>query len=183
MSDPPPTIISPRTRPTVPARLDELDLRILSELSRDGRVPLSRLAQRLRVPRTTVNFRLLRLREEGIVGGFRAEIPPEKLGYRLVAFVLVKVRRTRPIDGMSNQEVLARSLVRQTAEDPSLPWVEEAHIITGEYDLLLKVRARELDQLTRFLIAHMATHDDVVQTHTLLALETVHEDHTPPLRP
>ncbi|MDK2463675.1 MAG: AsnC family transcriptional regulator [Candidatus Korarchaeota archaeon] len=42
----------------MPVRLDELDLKILALLSRDGRIPLSRLAEKLRVPRTTVNSRL-----------------------------------------------------------------------------------------------------------------------------
>jgi len=162
-------------------QLDELDIRILAELLKNGRIPLTKLAKKLRVPRTTVNSRLCKLEELGLIRRYRAEIAVEKLGYRLTAFVLVKVRRTKPIDGMSNQEVLARRLVEQTMSSPHLPWVEEAHIITGEYDLLLKVRASELDQLTRFLIAYMATHDDVVQTHTLIALETIHEDHSPPL--
>ncbi len=44
--------ISPRARPRVPARLGEPDLRILAELSRDGRILFSRLAEKLGVPRT-----------------------------------------------------------------------------------------------------------------------------------
>ncbi len=161
--------------------LGDLDVRILRELMEDGRIPITRLAERVGAPRTTVASRLARMEEAGLVEGYRAVVSAERLGYRITAFVLVKVRRTRPVGGRSNQELLAERIVEMTSSDRRLPWVEEAHIITGEYDLLLKVRASELDQLTRFLISFMATHEDVVQTHTLLSLERVHEDHSPRL--
>ncbi len=62
-------------------QLDELDIRILAELLKNGRIPLTKLAKKLRVPRTTVNSRLCKLEELGLIRRYRAEIAVEKLGY------------------------------------------------------------------------------------------------------
>jgi DNA-binding Lrp family transcriptional regulator len=95
--------------------------------------------------------------------------------------VLVKVKRGGLRGDKSNQEALAERIVSECASRKGLPWVEEAHIITGEYDLLLKVWAREWEELTNFLIKYMPEHSDVVQTHTMLVLKAVHQDRNPPL--
>ncbi len=159
--------------------MDELDLAILRELQRDARAPVAELARAVGRPRTTVAARLEKLVEEGVVRGFKPVLDLRKLGYRITAFVLMKVRRTRPIGGRSNQLVLVEELVRKGAFGGV--WVEEAHIITGQYDILLKLRARDMEDLTRFLIVHLASYADVVHTETCMALITVGEGRSPPL--
>lgn len=161
--------------------LDELDRAILHSLALNARAPLSEIARRLSAARTTISERLERLEREGVIKGYRVDVDYSKLGYRYLAFVLVKVRRGGLRGDKSNQEVLAEKIVSDCSAREGLPWVEEAHIITGEYDLLLKVRAREWEELTNFLIRYMPEHQDVVQTHTMLVLKAVHEDHSPPL--
>jgi DNA-binding Lrp family transcriptional regulator len=160
--------------------LDELDRAILCALALNARAPLSEIARRLNAARTTVSERLEKLEREGVIKGYRVEVDFGKLGYRYLAFVLVKVRRGGLRGDKSNQEALAERIVSDCLTREGLPWVEEAHIITGEYDLLLKVRAREWEELTNFLIRYMPEQQDVVQTHTMLVLKAVHEDHSPP---
>lgn len=154
--------------------MDELDIKILELLQVEGRLALAELARRVNAPRTTVTERVERLRERGIVRGFRAVVDPSKLGYRYLGFVLVKARRGGVMGERSNQELLAEEIVNDCNNDESLPWIEEAHIITGEYDLLLKIWAVEWEQLTNFLIRYMPRHRDVSDTHTILVLKTTH---------
>ena len=163
--------------------MDELDLRLLEELQKDGRASIADIARRLRVPRTTLADRLEKLKERGVIRGFKAIVDPEKVGYKFIAFVLVKARRGGLRGGRSNQEVLAEKIAKDCERDPSLPWVEEVHIITDNYDLLIKVWASELSQLTRFLTFYMPSHEDVVETHTLLVLKTPYEASGLRLRP
>ncbi len=160
--------------------MDELDSKILRELSKDGRVPVKVLAERLGVPRTTVALRMRKLVDSGVVKGFYAEIDYKKLNYTITSFVLIQVRRGRPIEGKSNQEVLAENLVKELSKRDGLPWIEEAHIVTGDFDLLLKVRARSMEELTKFLITELAKYPDVERTHTMIVLETPHEGRIPP---
>jgi len=160
--------------------LDELDRALLRELTTNARVPLAEIARRLGVARTTLAERLEKLERGGFIKGYRAQVNPHKLGYRFVAFILVKARRGGLRGEKSNQELLAEKIVADCNSRSSMPWVEEAHIITGEYDLLLKVWVREWEELTNFLIRYMPKHPDVVQTHTMLVLKTVHEGTAPP---
>lgn len=161
-------------------QLDELDKALIRSLLINARAPLSEVAKSIRAARTTLSERLERLEREGVIKGYRVDLDLRKLGFKYVAFVLVKVKRTGLRGEKSNQELLAEKIVKDCFTRDELPWVEEAHIITGEYDLLLKVWAREWDELTTFLIKYMPEHGDVMQTHTMLVLKTVQDDKRPP---
>ncbi|RLE85992.1 MAG: Lrp/AsnC family transcriptional regulator [Thermoprotei archaeon] len=154
--------------------MDELDMKIINVLQLEGRLSLAEVSRRVGAPRTTIAERVEKLVERGVIRGFRAVIDPVKLGYRYLAFVLVKARRGGIVGEKSNQELLAEEIVRDCNDDANLPWVEEVYIITGEYDILLKVWAKEWDHLTNFLIRYMPRHKDVSDTHTILVLKTVH---------
>lgn len=159
--------------------MDDLDLAILRELQANARASVAEIAKAVGKPRTTVASRLERLVESGVVRGFRAIVDFKKLGYSLTAFVLLKVKRSRPVAGKSNQLVLAEKLIESSPFDGV--WVEEAHIITGQYDILLKLRAKRVEDLTKFLIVHLASFGDVVHTETCMALVTVGEGRPAPI--
>ncbi|MCD6245088.1 MAG: Lrp/AsnC family transcriptional regulator [Candidatus Korarchaeota archaeon] len=155
--------------------MDTLDARILNEIVRDGRITLTELSKRVKAPRTTLTSRFRKLIESGHVKGFTAILDYRKLGYQLTAFVLVQVKRGKPIQGKSNQEAFVEKITSESERRFDLPWIEEAHIITGDFDILLKVRARSIDELTKFLIAELARYPDVERTHTLMVLKSPHE--------
>ena len=72
-------------------RLDKLDLAILRRLVRDGRVPFLELAKELKVPDTTIHFRVRRLREQGVLKGFTARVEPSAIGLRELALLRIKL--------------------------------------------------------------------------------------------
>ncbi|MCS7104937.1 MAG: Lrp/AsnC family transcriptional regulator [Thermofilaceae archaeon] len=161
--------------------LDETDKALIQALLSNARAPLADIAKRLNVARTTLSERLEKLERTGFIKGYRVEVNHYKLGFKYIAFVLVKVRRGGFRGDKSNQETLAEKIIQDCSTKRALPWIEEAHIITGEYDLLLKVWAREWEELTNFLVKYMPEQNDVVQTHTMLVLKTVHDDPRPPV--
>ncbi len=163
--------------------MDALDSVILRELQRNCRLPISKLAKILGKPRTTISERISRLEREGVIRGYRAIVDPSKLGYRFLAFVMLKVRRGITFEGMSNQEALAQKVVKETRDAPDLPYVEEAHIVTGAYDIVLKVWARRWEELTNFLIRYLASLGDVVSSETFLVLETISSEEGFPVKP
>lgn len=158
---------------------DELDKALLRELMANARVPLTEVAKKLNVARTTLSERLEKLEESGIIRGYRLDLDPRKLGYKYTAFVLVKAKRGELKSVKPSQEALAEKIIEDCRSRKGLPWIEEVHIITGEYDLLLKLWAREWDELTNFLIRYMPSHADVNQTHTMLVLKTTYDDPRP----
>lgn len=165
----------------MPSILDELNLRIIRALQDEGRISIARLSRKLNIPRTTLIYRINELEKAKIIKGYRAEVDPSKLGYVYTAFILVKARRGTQIAGKPLQVRLIEKLVRDCKKEKNLPWIEEAHIITGEYDVLLKVRAKNIKDLTNLLIKKMADYEEVVQTVTLIVLTTPHEDHRVPV--
>lgn len=100
-----------------------------------------------------VKERLLRLEESGILAGYRLELNPSELGYRVIAFV-----RVRPAPGHLNKIAeLARTI----------PEITECHRVTGEDCFILKVFLREISNLDRVLdkfLAHGQTTTSIVQS-------------------
>ncbi len=108
--------------------LDPLDRRILQELSRDGRLSNSQLAERVGLSPSPCWQRTRRLESEGYITGYRAELSQEKLG--LPETVLIEVMMDRHDDAVL--ENFGRAMV-------AAPEVIEVHLVTGEYDYMLKV--------------------------------------------
>jgi len=152
--------------------LDQTDRKLLEALSKNARAPLSDLARQLGVPRTTLAQRLERLVESGVIKRFTVSLDRGKLGYRYLTFILVKVRRGGGYGERSSQEILAEEIAKYCNSRDDMPWIEEAHIITGDYDILLKAWSRDLEHLTRFLIRYMPSRPEVAETYTMLVLET-----------
>jgi DNA-binding Lrp family transcriptional regulator len=159
--------------------LDELDRRIIGILIRDARTTVTDISKKLNVPRTTIMHRLERLEEEGYIRKYTAIPDYRKLGYNFVAYVLLRVKRERSVAGRSSQVVLAEKILSTANASNTLPYVEEAQIITGQYDILLKIRAKKWEDISRFLIVHLAEFEEIEHSETMLVLETVGEHISP----
>jgi Lrp/AsnC family leucine-responsive transcriptional regulator len=114
--------------------MDELDRKIIKALVADGRIPYSRVATDLGVATTTVHQRVKRLTEKGIIRGTRVILDWEAVGVPVTALVSVEYR------GPSSLAEIAEQIRK-------IPYVEASFAVTGEFDLLLLVRARSSDHL------------------------------------
>jgi len=127
--------------------IDDIDRRILEELSADGRVPIAELARRVNLSSPAVAARVQRLERERVITGYRAEIDPRALGYQLTAIV-----RIRPLPG---------KLPRIAELAAEIPQIGECHRITGEDCFYLTLHLRSIDELSalldRFLVYGQTT--------------------------
>jgi Lrp/AsnC family leucine-responsive transcriptional regulator len=133
--------------------LDQINLRILTELSAEPRLTMSELGRRVGLSAPAVTERVRRLEEAGVIRGYRLEIDPAALGLPLAAYV-----RIRPDPG---QLPRVADLARQ------LPEVVECHRITGEDCFILKVHFPAMDQLDRILdrfLAYGTTTTSIIQS-------------------
>jgi len=144
--------------------LDEKDLKILEVLQKQGRITLRELARKVGSPVTTVHSRVKRLEKMGVVKAYRAVLSPEKLGLKTLAFVLVSFSKE---SGLSQREV-----ARKISEFPE---VQEVHIITGEWDIIVKVRVSDVEELGRFVIDKVRAVPGVEKTLTCVVLDTLKE--------
>ena len=153
------TMVSLHTMTTdQPGRVDALDAALIELLAAEPRVGVLEASRRLRVARGTVQARLERLQERGVITGYGPEVDPAALGYEVTAFITLEIRQAGGHDPVA--ERLA-----------AIPEVLEAHTITGAGDMLCRVVARSNADLQRVLDAIVAT-EGVVRSATLISLAT-----------
>ncbi len=145
--------------------LDSIDVRLLEELSRNSRENIASLSKKLGIPRTTVHYRIRKLIDEGVIEKFTIKPDYKKLKLGTTAFILA---RYDPESGVSQREVAERVA--------ALEGVYEVHIIAGEWDLLIKVRAATAEDVGRIVVDRMRDIKGIGQTVTMVSFVTVKED-------
>ena len=136
--------------------MDGLDARLIDLLAAEPRVGVLQASRRLGVARGTVQARLDRLWERGIITGYGPDVEPAAVGYGVTAFVTLEIRQ------VGGHEPVAANLA-QIAE------VLEAHTITGPGDMLLRVVARDNADLQR-VIDLIVDVPGVLRTSSVIAL-------------
>jgi Lrp/AsnC family leucine-responsive transcriptional regulator len=144
--------------------LDRFDQAILSVLAEDARISITALAARIGLSKSPTQARLRRLEQSGIIQGYRALLDPIRLGLDHVAFVEVRLHDTRK----PALDAFNAAVVR-------VPEIEQAHMIAGNFDYLLKVRTQDMASYRRFLGETISNLPHVANTSTYVAMEAVKE--------
>ncbi len=147
------------------AIVDEKDLAILRVLEADAGGTLKSIARKLGLPMTTVHSRLERLRKNGVIRGLRLKVDYAKAGRPVAAYVQASF--SYPSKKFSQQEAAER--IMQFEE------VEEAALVTGETDIIVKVRVPSTAALNSFITKKLRTVDGVDKTVTLVVLQEFDE--------
>lgn len=150
-------------------KLDEKDSAILTLIQRDSKLTAKQIAKRVNVPLTTVFAKIKRMEELGIVREYRAIVAPEKVNAGTAAFILASVSyRAKADDVPVSQRVVAEEIAR-------FPEVQEVYIITGDWDLLIKLRAENVDAIGKFVVDKLRLINGLEKTLTCMVFETVKE--------
>lgn len=144
--------------------IDPFDQAILATLAKDGRISITDLAKRIGLSKSPTQARLRKLEENGTILGYRAVLNPIRLGLNHVAFVEVRLTDTREAALAAFNAAVAR-----------VPQIEQAHMIAGSFDYLLKVRTRDMTSYRTFLGDAISTLPHVASTSTYVAMEAVKE--------
>ncbi len=153
--------------------IDEKDARILEFLQRDGRVTNVELARAVELTPSATLERVRKLEEKGLIKGYAAQLDPEALGLGLLAFIFLRVEDRD--DLLGGAESTAEGMA-------ALPSVLELHHLAGEDCFLLKVRARDTDDLYRILREELGQFKSIRSTRTTIVLKTVKETVRFPLK-
>jgi len=142
--------------------LDKLDLAILRELQKNGRITVTELASRVGLSKTPCQVRMRRLEELGYVMGYTALIDQKKLGSKHIAFVQVTMSDTK-----------TKALQAFNDAVRSIPEIEQCHMIAANFDYLLKVRTSDIDNYREVLGEKISNLPHVKQTSTFVVMEDV----------
>jgi len=151
------------------AKLDEKDSAILTLIQENSKLTAKQIAKKINAPITTVFAKIKRMEELGVIKEYRAIVTPEKLSAGTAAFILASVSyRAKGDDAPISQRVVAEEIAR-------FPEVQEVHIITGDWDLLVKLRAESVDAIGKFVVDKLRLIKGLEKTLTCMVFETVKE--------
>ena len=139
--------------------LDEKDIELLKELQKDCKQNLKALAYKLNMKITTVHDRIKKLEKTGVIKGYNAAIDGEKVGISVTAFVFIRFQYLYAGGKAPSQEETAKKIAL-------LPGVEEVHIIPGEWDMLMKVKGKNIRQIGQFVLDKLRLIKGVERTLT-----------------
>jgi len=158
-------------------KLDEKDMAILSLIQENSKLTARQIAKKINAPITTVFAKAKRMEEFGIIKEYRAILAPERLNSGTAAFILASVSyRAKADDVPISQRVVAEEIAK-------FPEVQEVHIITGDWDLLVKLRAESVDAVGKFVVDKLRPIKGLEKTLTCMVFEIVKETtniHLPP---
>ena len=142
--------------------LDAIDRKIIDALQSDGRASNVDLATRVHLSAPQCFRRVRALEERGVIRGYRAAVQPAALGLGVTAYVNVN------IDGGQFGRVRE---IEACIRD--FPQIVECHSVSGDYDYLLKVVARDLKSLSQFLTDRLMQVPGVDDVRSMICLEEI----------
>ena len=145
-------------------KLDRIDRAILEELQRDGRLPITELAQRVGLSTSPCSERVRRLEREKVILGYHARVDPEALGRGLLVFVELT------LSSKSSQtfEAVRQALLLE-------PRVIECHLISGSFDYLVKARLSAMREYRDLLGQILRQIPVPAQSNSYVVMEEVKE--------
>ncbi|MGC8645034.1 MAG: Lrp/AsnC family transcriptional regulator [Thermoplasmata archaeon] len=151
------------------AGYDSLDIRILNVLREDATVGYNEISKRVKSPPTTVFQRVKRMKDREIIKKIVPLIDHEKLDYKMTAFILIGITDIKELD-------------RIAKELSKLDEVLDVHHVSGDSDILLKIKVRDSNELKDFEVEKVGAIRGIRAVSTILSLGIFKEEHAVKLR-
>ena len=146
-------------------KLDENDFHLLHSLKKDARKTIAELSKELGMPRATVHERISRMKRAGVIRRFTIEENYEKTGLPTLSFVFVEYDRQSRID----QHEVARNIAK-------ISGVLGVYIVSGEWDLLIKVRGKSIEDIGNIILERIRATPGVFKTYTMACFEVAKDE-------
>src|ERR687895_44223 len=137
-------------------RIDDLDLKILSELSKDASISVPRLSKKININASVVYSRIKRLLKRGLIKKFTIIINDEALGFSV-----------RSLTGINMDSKLRDNVLNELFK---IPEVREIAGVTGRFDILVTMTARSLDEIHQLISEKVGHVEGVQKTETFIEM-------------
>lgn len=153
-------------------QLDRIDAEIVRLLQNNARLSNKQIAAAVNLAPSSVHDRLQRLWGSGVLTGAHAEVAPRALGVGIEALLMIELAKHE------------RGTVDRLLDDlVGIPEVRSAHLITGRYDLVVHVAARDTHHLKDLALDHFTSRPGVTRIETSIIYETRRRHEHGPLEP
>jgi Lrp/AsnC family transcriptional regulator, regulator for asnA, asnC and gidA len=137
-------------------RIDDLDLKILTELSKDAGISVPKLSKKINVNASVVYSRIKRLLKRGLIKKFTIVINDEALGFTV-----------RSLTGINMDSKLRDNVLNELFK---IPEVREIAEVTGRFDILVTMTARSLDEIHQLISEKVGHVEGVQKTETFIEM-------------
>ena len=144
---------------------DKIDLEILTLLQKNARITMTELAESVGLSTTPVTERVRRMERDGVISGYHARLNPQALGQHLLVFVEIKLR--------SKSGNIFEDFRREVMH---IPQIMECHLVSGEYDYLIKVRLPNMNAYRDMLGSILLQLPAAAESRSYVVMEEVKED-------
>jgi len=149
--------------------LDDFDRKILQLIQKDSKISVKEISRITDHPITTVYARIKKLEDSGVIKNYGAVVDASKVGKPTTAFILTSITYRAPgVNETLDQRQIAKEVAR-------FPEVQEVHIITGDWDLLIKVKAENVAAIGNFVVDKLRTVKGIEKTLTCMVFDTIKE--------
>lgn len=149
--------------------LDEIDLKILQLLQEDSKMGIQAIADRVEKGISTVHTRVKKLERMNIIKKYTAVLDPVALGWTTQALIFVTLRYRSPGKGVV---ISMEDFCKEIAEHP---YVQSVYIVSGQHDVVLVVRAKDVNKLNDFIMVVLRESPAVERTLTMFVMSSFKE--------
>jgi Lrp/AsnC family transcriptional regulator for asnA, asnC and gidA len=142
--------------------LDDVNLQIIDILGKDSSTPFVEIAKQIGMSDATVQLRVRKLKDKRIINKFTLSLNNDLLGYDHLAFAGINIK-----PGLTDQVIEELSNVEE---------VLEIHEMHGKFDLLLKIRAKDLNHMRDIIENKISTLPNILKTKLMTVLKTSKEE-------
>jgi DNA-binding Lrp family transcriptional regulator len=147
-------------------KLDKIDLNIIKMLEKNSKLIIYDIAKELKIPASTVHNRIKRLDENKVIKKWTIVPNWEKIEKEVKTYILVYVNTSELKEMKKTQKDLGKELLKMEN-------VSKADVITGEADLLIEIRTKNIQDLEKMLLEKIQGVKGIVKTKTILCLKEI----------
>ena len=143
-------------------KIDELDKRILKHLQNDSKKTNKEIANDLKLSVTAIYERIKKLERDGVISKYVALVNPENVGKGFMVLCQIKLIQHK------------KDILTKFEKDiTSLPEVIECLHVSGDYDYILKVLVKDMDEYREFMVAKLTSLDHIGSTKSVFTINKV----------
>ncbi|MBS3166292.1 Lrp/AsnC family transcriptional regulator [Candidatus Woesearchaeota archaeon] len=144
--------------------IDEIDQKIILTLQEQGRWSTQKISRKTGIPITTVHHRIKKMEERRIIKGYTVILNHQLMGNQVLAYVLLK----GDINYLREKNISPLEIIHNLQKKG---FVEEIDSTTGHYDYIIKIRVKNMSELSKILVNHIRRIPGIGSTETLLVLD------------
>ena len=147
------------------AEFDDINIKILELLQEDAKVGVQKISQEVGKGISTVHARVKALEQSNVIKQYTAILDPVLLNRPTLALIFVTIRYRVPGQpDLLSQKEFCRDISKH-------PFVQEVFVLRGEYDVFLKVRTKDVEEMNRFIVDYLRELPAVERTLTMFVMD------------